>query len=72
MPKESAGKGEVKIVFSLSSNGELIYGPRILQSSNPSLDEPATNAVKKAAPFPVFPDSIGQPEKRFTINIAIE
>ncbi len=65
-------KGEVKIVFSLASDGDLIDGSRVLQSSNPSLDEPAMNAVKKASPFPPFPKSISQAEKRFIITIVVE
>lgn len=72
LPKGKKNKGSIKMAFFLSPNGELIYGPEILQSSNYALDEIAMNAVKKAAPFPAFPESMGKAEKRFFIDISFE
>ncbi|OGW84403.1 MAG: hypothetical protein A2987_02260 [Omnitrophica bacterium RIFCSPLOWO2_01_FULL_45_10] len=65
-------KGEVRIAFSLSRSGELVDSPEILGSSNNDLDLPSINAVKKASPFPEFPESIGQDEKRFIVNLIFE
>lgn len=72
MVKGTPLKGEVKVVFSLSSNGDLVYGPAVLRSSNPKMEELIVAAVKKAAPFPAFSGLLNQPEKRFVIEIAFE
>lgn len=75
LPKAKKGapaKGSIKVAFFLSPKGGIVYGPEVLKSTNHALDESAVKAVKKAAPFPAFPESLGQEEKRFIIDLAFE
>ncbi|MFA5143375.1 MAG: secretin N-terminal domain-containing protein [Candidatus Omnitrophota bacterium] len=68
--KKISMKGSVKLTFVLSPKGELRSGPEIIKSSNSALSGPAIDAVKKAAPFPSFPESMGPVEQRFNIDIS--
>jgi len=75
VPKDSKYtgiKGRVKLAFFLTSAGKISGGPDIIESSNHTLDELATHAVKKASPFPAFPGNMGKGEKRFVMDIAFE
>ncbi len=55
---ENLVEGEVLALFSLDSNGHL-NGVRILRhSSDYILDKEVMRAIRKAAPFPPFPDSL--------------
>ncbi|MDD5428419.1 MAG: TonB family protein [Candidatus Omnitrophica bacterium] len=75
LPKATKGtstKGSVKVTFVLSPKGELVGIPSVVKSTNPVLEEPAVNAVRKAAPFPAFPKSMGGGNKRFSIDISNE
>ncbi|MDD5136561.1 MAG: energy transducer TonB, partial [Candidatus Omnitrophica bacterium] len=70
--KGASMKGGVKVTFVLSPRGVLKSGPEIVRSSNSMLNGPAVEAVKKAAPFPSFPDSMEQTDQRFSIYISNE
>ncbi len=73
LPKDKYGalaKGSVKVTFVLSQRGALVGVPSVLKSSNPALEEPAVSGVKKASPFPPFPQSMGPGDKRFSIDIS--
>ena len=75
LPKATQGvstKGSIRVTFLLSSKGELKGGPDIIKSSNAVLDGPAVAAVKRSAPFPVFPESMGSGDQRFSIDISNE
>ena len=75
LPRATQGKstkGTVRMTFVLSPKGELKSGPDIIKSSNSVLNAPAVNAVKKAAPFQGFPQSMGTGDQRFSIEIADE
>ncbi|MDO8525267.1 MAG: secretin N-terminal domain-containing protein [Candidatus Omnitrophota bacterium] len=75
LPKATKGlstKGTIRVTFLLSSKGEIKGGPDIIKSSNPILDTPAVDAVRKTAPFPVFPQSMGAGDQRFNIDISNE
>lgn len=65
-------KGSVRVMFGLSPNGSIALMPQILESNNRLLDEAALKAVKKSAPFPAFPPSLGSQTKRFSIDISSE
>jgi type II secretory pathway component GspD/PulD (secretin) len=67
--KKRAAKGNVRVAFFLSPKGEISSGPEVLKSANHALDNIAVKAVSKAAPFPEFPVSMGQEEKRFIIDL---
>ncbi len=74
VPRPSGGsaKGSVRVTFILSPNGSIALMPQVLESTNRMLDEAALSAVKKAAPFPAFPQSLGSAAKRFNIDISTE
>ena len=75
LPKTTNGistKGTVRVTFLLSRKGELKGGPDIIKSTNAVLDGPAVAAVKRAVPFPPFPESMGPDDQRFSIDISNE
>ncbi|MFA6321267.1 MAG: TonB family protein [Candidatus Omnitrophota bacterium] len=75
LPKATKGvstKGTVKVTFVLSPRGEIVGVPSVVKSTNPVLEEPAVNAVNKAAPFPAFTKDMGTGNKRFSIEISNE
>jgi len=75
LPKVSGGAstaGSVRLTFMLSPDGGIADMPRVLESTNRMLDEAALTAVKKSAPFPAFPPSLGSGAKRFNIDISTE
>ena len=65
-------KGKVKLSFFLTSAGKIARGPDVMESSNHALDELTLNAVKRASPYPPFPDGMGKAEKRFVMDVAFE
>ena len=71
-PRYSGIRGKVKLSFFLTPAGKIARGPDIMESSNHSLDDLATNAVKRASPFPAFPAGMGKAEKRFVMDVAFE
>lgn len=75
LPKATQGlstKGTVKVTFVLSSRGEIVGMPSVVKSTNPVLEAPAVDAVKKAAPYPTFSKDMGSGDKRFSIDISNE
>jgi hypothetical protein len=70
--KYSKKGGAVKITFLLSPDGGLLAEPEVLESSDHSFDTPCVKAVRDAAPFLPFPESMGGVERRFVIDIAFE
>lgn len=71
-PKYAQMKGKVKLAFFLTPAGALARGPEVIESSNHGLDDIAMKAVKKASPFSAFPETMGENEKRFVMDIAFE
>jgi len=68
---EGSGSGVINVAFTLLSDGTL-EDINILEGSadDPLLREAVLSAIKKSAPFPVFPDDIkGEAEKTFTITL---
>jgi len=67
-------KGNIDLVFTLYSNGELKEGPYVYQSANSRLTPIAlwmlVKAIKSAAPFPPFPDSLNKKEEVFTVSLS--
>ena len=70
--KYSGIRGKVKLSFFLTPAGKIARGPDVMESSNHALDDLATNAVKRASPFPAFPVGMGKAEKRFVMDVAFE
>ena len=70
--KYSGIRGRVKLSFFLTSAGKIARGPDIMESSNHALDDLAANAVRRASPFPAFPEGMGKAEKRFVMDVAFE
>ncbi|MCX5668064.1 MAG: TonB family protein [Candidatus Omnitrophica bacterium] len=70
--KYSGIRGKVKLSFFLTPAGKLARGPDIMESSNHALDDLAANAVKRASPFPKFPQGMGKAEKRFVMDVVFE
>lgn len=65
-PKE---KGTAEISFTLNSKGGLEGEPKVISSSNDKLGKAAVECVKKASPFPPFPESMKKTEETFLISI---
>jgi TonB family protein len=68
--KEKSMEGKAHAIFSLSRDGHLtgveITGP----SGHEILDQEGLDAIKRAAPFPIFPDSITV--ERLNIKVTFE
>ncbi|MBB5534394.1 energy transducer TonB [Rhizobium giardinii] len=61
--------GTVTVAFTISSGGD-VSAVRIIQSSgSPVLDEAATNAVRRAAPFPKIPEGANRSSWPFTLPL---
>jgi len=60
---------KVKVSFTLSSGGNLVSHPKIIESANGPFDKIVLKAIENAAPFPVFPISIKESEKQFMLDI---
>ena len=64
--------GEVHVVFTLLSNGELVSEPQILNTIDESLKKAVIQSVKEASPFHPFPVGIRGTERRFKLVISFE
>jgi hypothetical protein len=62
-------KGEVKLNFSLSSNGNLVADPEVIKATDSSLIPFAIKAIKDASPFAAFPKSFEKTIETFYITI---
>ena len=61
--------GEVRVAFTVSSNGS-VSGIRIVRSSgSPVLDQAAVATVQRAAPFPKIPADAGRSSWPFTVPL---
>jgi len=69
--KPRFGEGEVYLEFTLRSNGTLV-DLHILDDSTPSrnLKSAAHRALKRAAPFPSFPEELTEPQINFNVAIS--
>ncbi|MBM3246108.1 MAG: hypothetical protein FJZ13_02135 [Candidatus Omnitrophica bacterium] len=65
-------KGMVKIVFTLSKDGNLTDNPYIAEANNAILVPFALKAIKLASPFPPFPNFIEKDKEVFKINLVYE
>lgn len=65
-------KGEVEVIFTLSQEGKLLDEPFVVRTTNPNLKIPAQEAIKRAAPYPVFPKSLNREKNRFRITLYYE
>ena len=64
--------GEVHLVFTLLSNGELTGEPEVLNTIEDSLKKAAIQSVKEAGPFPPFPEGIMGTQRRFKLVVSFE
>ena len=63
-------KGEVRVAFTVLSNGS-VSGIRIVSSSgSPILDKAAVETVQRATPFPKIPEGAGRSSWPFTVPLA--
>lgn len=62
-------KGQVDLIFKVSSEGRLIGEPQVLNTSDQSLSSYAIKTVKDAAPFPRFPNDLNKEEENFRISL---
>ncbi|MCK4462913.1 MAG: TonB C-terminal domain-containing protein [Candidatus Omnitrophica bacterium] len=62
----------VKISFSLYSGGNLASKPKVIESTNDYLGRLTIDAIEKTEPFPVFPLSIKEFKKDFSLDIVYE
>jgi len=70
--KPKAGKGQIKLAFTLYKDGNLVDEPRILETNNAALNDYAVKAVKSASPFAPFPGNFNKEQETFSINLSYE
>lgn len=58
--RKAGREGKVKVQFTIFQNGEVDNIKLITRTPYPNLNKEAMNAVKRAAPFSGFPDSLGK------------
>lgn len=63
-------KGEVKLTFTLSRDGNLVDGPYILETTNPTLNPFVLRTIKSASPFPPFPEALKEDRQNFKITLS--
>ncbi|MBN2419073.1 MAG: energy transducer TonB [Deltaproteobacteria bacterium] len=68
--KERFMEGKSHAVFSLSRNGQLINVSITGTSGHEILDQEGVDTIKRASPFPPFPESISV--SRLNINVSFE
>ena len=59
----------VKVSFVLYAGGALASAPKAEEATNELLGRVVKEAVKKASPFPPFPESVKEPKKLFAIEM---
>ena len=64
--------GEVHLVFTLLSNGELVGEPELLNTIDEPLQKAVIQSVKEASPFPPFPEGVSGTQRRFKLGISFE
>ncbi len=68
----AAGSGSLAVAFTLDAYGYLKDEPVVVSSSDENLNLFTVACIKKAAPFPPFPASLGKDEEAFRINVSYE
>ncbi|MZH03519.1 MAG: energy transducer TonB [Nitrospinae bacterium] len=58
--RKAGREGKVKVQFTIFKNGEVDNIKLLTKTPYPNLNREAMNAVKRAAPFSGFPDSLGE------------
>jgi len=59
----------VVVGFLVSSGGDLLSVPEVLDSSNDIMSAAVVTAIEKTAPFPAFPSSIKDAQRNFVIEL---
>lgn len=70
-PKGKFEGGEARIIVLIGANGQLLKSTMSRSSGDPKVDDAATAAVKRAAPFPPIPEALGQSSVSVTLPIQI-
>lgn len=65
-------KGEVNLNFSLTSDGNLIDEPKVIDATEPPLSDYAIQSIKNASPFPPFPPEMQESERTFKVSLSYE
>lgn len=65
-------KGEIELSFRLSSDGNIIGEPKVINATEASLTDYAMQSIKNASPFPAFPKEVQETEKSFKISLSYE
>lgn len=65
-------KGQVRFSFALNSEGKLVAGPYILETTNASLNRHVMTAIRAAEPFPPFPPELNKGKEIFKICLEYE
>lgn len=65
-------KGEAKITFTLSRDGNLVDGPYILETTNLTLNPFVLRTIKSASPFSPFPEALKEDKQNFKIILSYE
>jgi TonB family protein len=68
--KDKGLKGEVKVSFVVEASGRLKEEPAVISSSNQGLNAVAVTCVKKASPFPPFPDALKKENELFRVSLS--
>lgn len=68
--KDQLMEGKSRVLFSLSKDGRLIAVSVTGSSGHELLDQEGVDTIRRAAPFPAFPDSITV--GRLNINVSFE
>ena len=74
-PREARSRGisgVVRVIFALSRNGQVLSVTIAVRSGEQILDQAVLDMVRRAAPFPPFPDSIAQARMEFPVPIRFD
>ncbi len=63
-------KGEVNVVFLIDKNGNLVGEPAVIGDVEPAIRDLAIEVVKKASPYPSFPEGLKKDKEAFNILLS--
>jgi len=63
-------KGEVNVVFLIDKNGNLVGEPAVIGDVEPAIRDLAIEVVKKASPYPSFPEGLKKGKEAFNILLS--
>jgi Flp pilus assembly secretin CpaC len=63
-------KGEVNVVFLVDKNGNLVGEPAVIGDVEPAVRDLAIEVVKKASPYPPFPEGLKKKKEAFNILLS--